>query len=305
MTPPTSLDDFAARVGTDDPICCEGGRSQWGIGGEAGHGVRVVRAPAGVVEHEPAEMTVRVGAGTTVDALQEHLAAAGQRVLLPEVDPGATVGGVLAVGRADHRALGWGPVRDSLLEVRYVSAEGRVVRAGGPTVKNVSGFDLCRLMVGALGTLGLLGEVVLRTQPRAEASAWWSGAADPWELRGRLHHPVAVLWDGTQVWVGLEGHAVDVEAEGRLLEAAGCSPASGPPALPIHRWSVDPADLRDGDPAWGAGWVAEIGVGVVHSTAEPPVRPVPSGIVDLHRRVKERFDPTGRLNPGRDPLGVG
>src|SRR5207237_3236629 len=99
------------------------------------------------------------------DALGEH----GQCVALPPHE-GATVGGVLAVGRSGLRRLRFGPVRDTLLEARYVSAEGRLVKAGGPTVKNVSGFDLCRLLVGSLGTLGLLGAVVLRCRPRPAAS---------------------------------------------------------------------------------------------------------------------------------------
>ena len=71
------------------------------------------------------------------------LAEWGQLVALP---PGGTVGGALAVGRSDVTRLGRGPVRDALLQARVVSAEGHVVKAGGPTVKNVSGFDLCRLV---------------------------------------------------------------------------------------------------------------------------------------------------------------
>ena len=68
---------------------------------------------------------------------------------------GGTVGGALAVGRSGIRRLGDGSVRDVLLQARYVGADGEVVKAGGPTVKNVSGFDVCRLLVGSRGTLGL------------------------------------------------------------------------------------------------------------------------------------------------------
>ena len=91
--------------------------------------------------------------------------------------PGGTVGGALAVGRCGIRRLGDGPVRDTLLQARYVSAAGEVVKAGGPTVKNVSGFDLCRLLVGSQGTLGFLGEVILRTRPRPAASQWFAAPA--------------------------------------------------------------------------------------------------------------------------------
>ena len=74
-------------------------------------------------------------------------------------------------GRSGIRRLGDGPVRDAVLQVRYVSAAGEVVKAGGPTVKNVSGFDLCRLLVGSRGTLGFIGDVILRTRPRAPLRA--------------------------------------------------------------------------------------------------------------------------------------
>ena len=64
------------------------------------------------------------------------------------------MGGALAVGRSGIRRLGYGPVRDTLLQARYVSPTGEIVKAGGPTVKNVSGFDLCRLLVGSQGPWG-------------------------------------------------------------------------------------------------------------------------------------------------------
>ena len=155
-----------------------------------------MRAPAGVVAFEPAEMTVRVRAGTTVADLDAALAEHGQTVALPAW-PGATVGGVLAVGRSGVRRLGYGPVRDTVLEVRAVSASGAIVKAGGPTVKNVSGYDLARLVVGSLGTLAFIGEVVLRTRPIAATTRWLSASVDPFDALARLHRPTALQWDGT------------------------------------------------------------------------------------------------------------
>ena len=176
---------FAAEVGPTEagPVVAVGGRTQWDVGGPLDPAVdaRTVRAPAGIVTVEAADMTVRVRAGTTVVELDAALAEVGQAVALPAW-PGATVGGVLAVGRSGLRRLGWGAVRDTVLEVRYVSAAGTVVTAGGPTVKNVSGFDLCRLLVGSLGTLGLLAEVVLRTRPLPATERWLAGPADPFTL---------------------------------------------------------------------------------------------------------------------------
>lgn len=303
------LEGFAARVGTDGPVTCVGGRSQWAVGGAPSGEVREVSAPVGIVEVQPAEMTVRVRAGTTVAELAAALASVNQRALLPEPAPLATVGGVLAVGHSRLDRLGYGPVRDVLLEARYVSDRGELVKAGGPTVKNVSGFDLCRVLVGSLGTLGLLGEVVLRTRPIPAASRWWSGPADlagVQGLRGRLHRPAAVLWDGGRAWVLLEGHPADVESEGALLAVEGLGPAAGPPPLPPHRSSVAPGDLARQTAARAPGsFVAEVGVGTLHQGDPPYRRPVPEPVAALHRRLKAEFDPAGRLNPGRDPLRPG
>jgi glycolate oxidase FAD binding subunit len=296
------LERFAADVGSSGPVAVEGGRTHWDVGGPPAPGTRVVAAPRGVVAFEPAEMTVRVGAGTLVDELCDELRDSGQTVALPDA-PGATVGGVLSVGRSDVRRLGRGPLRDVLLEARYVSAEGDLVKAGGPTVKNVSGFDLCRVLVGSLGTLGLLGEVVLRTRPSPRATAWLHGPADPFALRHRLYGASSILWDGSGCWVLLEGHLSDLDTERERLLAEGMADAAGPPELPPHRWSIDPGLLAErGAPVLvdcGA-FVAEVGVGVVHASRPAPTRRVTAPLARLSTRLKAEFDPTGRLNPGRE-----
>ena len=79
----------------------------------------------------------------------------------------------------------------------------------------------------------------------------------------------------------------------------------GPPSLPGNRWSVPPGEIWSLDPAATGPFVAEVGVGVVHASRPQPPRRLDSVIVDLHDRLRERFDPQGRLNPGRDPLGGG
>lgn len=298
-----ALQDFAAEVGRSDPVVAVGGRTQWTVGGDPDASAREVRAPAGVVKHEPAEMIVRVRAGTRVAELDAALAEGGQMIALDPTDAErATVGGVLAVGRSGPRRLGWGPVRDAMLEARFVSAEGQLIRAGGPVVKNVSGFDLCRLLVGSLGTLGLLAEVVLRVRPRPPVSAWLRGAVDdPDHLRRILLRPSSILWDGAATWVLLEGHAADVDAEIKALGSE-FAPVGQPPLLPDGgRWSVPPSTIHEVVTGFVPGtFVAEVGVGTVHvSTPPQPAPPLSPATATLHRRIKANFDPSGRLNPGR------
>lgn len=302
---------FAEEVGDSGPVAVAGGRTRWDVGGALAERTEVVAAPTGIVAYAPEEMTVRVRAGTTVAELDAELALGGQRTALP--DRGGTVGGALAVGENDVRALGRGMVRTALLQVRYVSAEGRIVSSGGPTVKNVTGFDLPRLMVGSLGTLGLLAEVILRTNPVPPTSRWLvADGADPRAAFDSLLAPAAVLWDGTSTWVQLEGHAADVDAQQAVLEGVGpFSATSGPPALPPHRWSLTPAqvdDLGAGRPGRPArpdlgSFVAAVGLGLVFAERRQPRRPVEPAVAVVTERLKHNFDPTGRLNPGRDPAG--
>jgi glycolate oxidase FAD binding subunit len=298
-TPTTAVAAFAAEVGGvgAGPVVAVGGRSAFDVGGAVDAAAREVRAPAGVVEHLPDEMTVRVLAGTTVADLDDVLGARGQCVALPSRAPAATVGGALAVGRSGGRRLGWGPVRDTVLEITAVLADGRVARAGGPTVKNVTGYDLCRLLVGSLGTLALLAEVVLRTRPLPAAEQWFTAPTGP-DVWRSLHKPAAARWDGTTTWVLLDGHPGDVAAQAAAhgLAAVGDGPST---AGLDHRWSVPVAEVaavaRDGHGAF----VAELGVGVVHRSVAQPSRPAPAPVRAVHDRLKAAFDPTGRLAPGR------
>src|SRR5436853_5867135 len=96
-TASSGLEAFAAEVGDSGPVTCVGGRTQWDVGGAVSSEAREVRAPTGVVTFEPAEMTVRVRAGTTVAELEATLAEGGQMVPLDPMRPdAATIGGVLA-----------------------------------------------------------------------------------------------------------------------------------------------------------------------------------------------------------------
>ncbi len=160
-------------------------------------------------------MTVTVLGGTPVATLEAALAEHGQECPLDPRSTDATVGGVLACGLSGPRRLRYGPLRDRILEVRFLTGDGRIVKGGGPTVKNVTGYDLPRLFVGSLGTLGVITQVTLRTQPRAECSQWAQTEAAPDALRDLLFRPATLAWDGRRTFVRLEGYAEDVAAEQR------------------------------------------------------------------------------------------
>ena len=341
MTPPAvldELDELRDTIRDADAVVPVGGRTQWEVGNPTTGGVEV-RAPAGVLAYDPAELTVTAGAGTTVAEMAAVLGEAGQECPLDARSPAATLGGVLAAGLSGHRRLRYGPLRDRVLEVRFVTADGRLVKGGGPTVKNVTGFDLPRLLVGSLGTIGVLVQVTLRCQPRPASARWLTTGGDPFDARQRMFRPSCVAWDGTMTHVLLEGHPDDVVAE---AAAVGLDPGAGPdgneggPSWPDGpyrgRISVRPGRLRDLGPALGAvaglRWLAEVGVGTVHVAADesaglvvardvaaahggwllreaggPGVdgygAPLPN--LAILERSRIAFDPTGKLSPGRLP----
>jgi glycolate oxidase FAD binding subunit len=330
--------ELCERVAQARAVAPVGAGTQWEVGGPAPDGERVT-APAGVLAYDPHELTVTVGAGLAAGELATVLGAAGQECPLDPRVPEATVGGVLAAGLSGHRRLRYGPLRDHLLEVHFVTADGRVVKGGGKTVKNVSGYDLPRLLVGSLGTIGVLTQVTLRCRPLPVSATWCVADTDPFELRASTFRPSAILWDGRRTWTLLEGHPDDVDAErarGGLTRAGGPDPVT-PPAWPSgpHRGriSVRPAALRELAAALsnlgGLQWLAEVGVGTVHVAAEDPARlgaardvatlaggwllresgapgldgfgpDLPNGA--LMARIKAAFDPAGKLAPGRLPL---
>ncbi len=143
-----------------------------------------------LVEHAPGDLIVRVGAGMPLHRLQTELARTGQCLAVDEVVPGSTVGGAIATGLSGPRRMQYGAVRDLLIGVTVVRADGVVARSGGRVVKNVAGYDLCKLYTGSYGTLGVITEATFRLHPIPPATAWVT--ASPGEP-GELEHLLAVL----------------------------------------------------------------------------------------------------------------
>ena len=132
-----------------------------------------------MLEYQPADLTCRVEAGMRLTDLQATLAAQGQRLPLDPPRPErATVGGMVAANANGLGRARYGTVRDWVIGIAVAYPSGKVARAGGKVVKNVAGYDLMKLHIGALGTLGVVAEVNFKVQARPEAQATVLGHFD-------------------------------------------------------------------------------------------------------------------------------
>ncbi|MDX6445952.1 MAG: glycolate oxidase [Blastocatellia bacterium] len=119
-----------------------------------------------LVRYEPADLVATCEAGLTLRAFQKQLAQAGQWLPIDPPDDGrATIGGVVATGLGGPHSLGFGAPRSFVIGMRVVLADGRLIKAGGSVVKNVAGYDLCKLFTGSFGTLGLITELTFKLRP--------------------------------------------------------------------------------------------------------------------------------------------
>lgn len=176
---------------------------------------------AGVVDYQPRELTLTARAGTRLDVIEALLAKNNQMLPFepPHYGPGATLGGCVAAGLSGPRRPYAGAVRDAVLGIKMMDGRGQVLRFGGQVIKNVAGYDVSRLAVGSMGTLGLLLEVSVKVLPCPESertlmremtaeqavetmNRW---AASPLPLS-------ASLWRAGHLYVRLSGTASAVDA---------------------------------------------------------------------------------------------
>lgn len=125
-----------------------------------------------VVDYPARDMTITVGAGITIERLQQILAPENQRLPVDAPDSAqATLGGLMATNHSGPLRYGHGTMRDQVIGVRAVDGRGQAFSAGGRVVKNVAGYDFCKLLTGSLGTLGVITEVTLKLKPIPPAAA--------------------------------------------------------------------------------------------------------------------------------------
>src|SRR2546425_3512881 len=144
-----------------------------------------------VIEHAWADLTVSVGAGCTVQRLQEALAQHGQRLALDPLWPEkATVGGVLSTNDSGALRLRFGALRDLIIGVTIALPDGTLASSGGKVVKNVAGYDLPKLATGAFGTLGIITRAVFRLHPLPRNTRSFSIGTKGAEEARRLIHAI-------------------------------------------------------------------------------------------------------------------
>lgn len=237
---------------------------------DAGHPVQAAHelhldAFAGVRAYVPDDLTISVGAATTLRELDAVTAANGQWCpLLPWGSDSSTVGATIATATAGPFAATLGRPRDLVLGMEFVDGHGRIVRAGGRVVKNVAGFDLTRLMTGVWGTLGVITELHLRLRARPTVDeTWLLRARDEEAVAAFVRSPLAPLGcapfkvgaQGTEWLVRLGGNAEFVAASRQALFALGsCTArsegdwttlrAEAGPAARARRWRWDAISAR-------------------------------------------------------------
>ena len=210
-------DVVAWAAAKEQPLAIVGGGSKRGVGRplQVEH-VLEVSALSGIGEYEAAELVLTAGAATPLAEIEAALDANHQmfacepadwRTLLGTESSTQTLGGALSCNLAGPRRIRAGAARDHFLGFQSVNGRGEIYKAGGKVVKNVTGYDLCKLIAGAYGTLGVLTEVTIRVTPKPETArtillfglndeaavrAMADGLNSPHEVSGAAHLPQAV-----------------------------------------------------------------------------------------------------------------
>lgn len=205
-----------------------------------------------LIAYQPEDLTITIGAGMEFDRLQEILAENGQWLPLdPPHLRGATVGGIMGTNVSGPKRLLYGTARDLLIGCEFVLADGNIGRSGGRVVKNVTGYDLHKLMIGSLGTLGFLTEVTFKVLPLPQYSEWGNIVFEKSESALRAAREIArsnTSPAALEVFNVANGYSLYFAAEG--VEVAVKDQISGIVELcrKVEAWSVaEPATVATGD----------------------------------------------------------
>jgi glycolate oxidase FAD binding subunit len=215
----------AAAAG--DALSIHGSGSHQALLGDFAEAERLELARhSGILDYQPTELTIKARAGTPLATLREALAEGRQRLAtdFPELAETATLGGALAIGQTGPARPFRGAIRDAVLGVTLLGADGEVLHFGGQVMKNVAGYDVSRLLCGSRGTLGVMLDITLKVMPLPELSVTLSFEAGEDQAIHDMNHlagkplplSAAIFVDGHML-LRLEGSAAGVEAAAEEL----------------------------------------------------------------------------------------
>lgn len=239
-----------------------GSKRDWAAAPEAVDLVLDVSGASGVVEHAANDLVVTAKAGTPLAEIQQVVRSAGQQLAIDQPLPTATVGGVIATGTSGPGRHLFGGVRDLLIGITAVLADGTVTVSGGKVVKNVAGYDLGKLYTGSYGTLAVFTEAVFRLHPVAAEHRWIAVVTGDTAVAGEVvdlvRHsqamPTAIEVDrqpggALTVCVQIEGRPVATDARAHKLAELISAAAGGPAEVldePPPWWGQFPFDAAGG-----------------------------------------------------------
>lgn len=211
------------------PIGIAGSGSKSFMGRSTSLPVLSVANHSGIVSHEPSELVITARGGTTLAEIESALAEDRQCLAAesPTFSGKATIGGTLACNLSGPARPWAGSIRDHVLGIRLINGRGEHLRFGGKVMKNVAGYDVSRLQAGAMGTLGVITEVTLRVQPKAEYSTTIIRSADCAdairqmnELSGKNLPISAACWVNGELSLRLSGDESAVRSVVKRLEGS-------------------------------------------------------------------------------------
>ena len=231
------IETYQSLIQSSRQILPCGGKTKTALSTRSGDMVALdISHLSGIIEYEPEEFTISIYAGTRVSDVLQVLDENDQYLAFdPQfVTQGATLGGVVGSGLSGSGRYHYGGVRDFILGVHFINADGEMIRGGGKVVKNAAGFDLPKLMVGSLGSLGLLVRLTFKVIPKPERSITlrfdFTDLADALEMQSSLFFSpldvdaLDILTDsaGVSLYVRLAGFASALKRqEHRLVDSVG------------------------------------------------------------------------------------
>ena len=274
------------------------------------------------LRHAPEDMTVTVAADFTLADLQTTLAKSRQWLPLDPPNPHLTLREILNRNESGPRRFGYGTIRDYVIGLKAQLADGRTIKSGGQVVKNVAGYDLQKLFIGSGGTLATLVEVTFKLRPLPETERFVELRSATLDAAGAAIEAVIesalmpVVFDfyreagkDLSLVLGFDGTKEDVDWQLALAAKIGFGESAGydydrtfrADVKPVNKVAVLPSKLIEAlRPLGDAPFVARAGNGIIYHrvNALDTVSQPTSISRQLHRRVKEAFDP-GHLLPKR------